>query len=343
MCRLDERPIKPASRNRVDMILITEPCATQEQDAAPPRAVGRVPRRADIQWLRALAVTMVVVYHFWPTALPGGYVGVDVFFVISGFLITGGLISRPPGAWRDVLDFWARRIRRLLPAAFLVIAATWLAALAFAPASTWRQTARDGVAAAAYAENWNLWRKSTDYLAGDGLPSVFQHFWSLSIEEQFYVVWPLALWAAAAVVRRLKPALVPGTVLAVAGLATTASLVCSVWLTAGNPRAAYLVSPTRVWELSLGGILAASWRPLTRALIRPRLVWARLASRGAGLAAMVTAAFAFSGSTPFPGAAALLPTIGSALFIAAGSDGAPRISETPPPPRLCQEPGPAGR
>jgi peptidoglycan/LPS O-acetylase OafA/YrhL len=164
-----------------------------------------VSRRADIQWLRALAVTLVVVYHLAPGALPGGYVGVDVFFVISGFLITQGLIRRPPASLRDLGGFWARRIRRLFPASFSVIAATGLTMWLFGPPSQWRMTAQDAVASTAYAQNLNLWHRGVDYLQAGSTPSVYQHFWSLSLEEQFYIFWPILILAVVRLTRNHRP------------------------------------------------------------------------------------------------------------------------------------------
>jgi peptidoglycan/LPS O-acetylase OafA/YrhL len=282
---------------------------------------------------------MVVVYHVAPGWLPGGYTGVDVFFVISGFLITGGLVARPPKTWRALAEFWARRIRRLLPAAFTVIALACLAAWLIGPASQWRQTARYAVASVLYVQNWNLWRQSLDYLDQGDSPSVFQHFWSLSVEEQFYVAWPvlilIAVWVAARLGRRARPAPIgkqmgdgqPGSaayaasrraITLVVAAAFTLSLGWSVWLTPRDPAAAYLVTQTRVWELALGGLLACAWPWLLRCLAnRPSV---RLVLTAAGFSAMAAAAFGFSDSTLFPGFAALLPTVGSALFIVSGAD-----------------------
>jgi peptidoglycan/LPS O-acetylase OafA/YrhL len=279
--------------------------------------------RTDIQWLRALAVSLVVVYHLWPGRLTGGYVGVDIFFVISGFLITSGLVKRPPQSWRDVAEFWGRRIRRLLPASFLVIIASCIAAWLLGPPSAWVQTARDAVAAAMYAENWNLWHKSTDYLSQSGQPSIFQHFWSLSVEEQFYVFWPLMILAMAMLRRRSDHArdavASPRRIIAWAvGACAVISFSLSVWMTTRDEAEAYLVTQTRVWELALGGLLACFWPELqARLKFRAgiRAIFATL-----GLIAMVASAVLFTDATAFPGWVALLPTVGAALFISGGHD-----------------------
>src|SRR5699024_2808388 len=147
--------------------------------------------RKDIQALRALAVALVVVYHFWPDVLSGGYVGVDVFFVISGFLITTHLIARPPETLKDFGNFWARRIRRLLPLAFIVLAVTTAGIVLFAPLLTWTDSGHQIAASALYIQNWALAADSVNYLAAAGAVTPLQHFWSLSIEEQFYIFWPL--------------------------------------------------------------------------------------------------------------------------------------------------------
>ncbi len=274
-------------------------------------------RRQDIQALRALAVILVVVFHLWPRRLTGGYVGVDVFFVISGFLITSHLVKAPPRGPRDLATFWGRRIRRLLPAAFAVILATALAAWVWLPESQWRSLARDASASAFYVENWNLAGNATDYLAAEGASSPFQHFWSLSVEEQFYILWPILLVLAVGVAATRGRSALRAIGLVVAGV-FVASLAASVYLTATDPAAAYFVTHTRMWELALGGLLAVgivarpAWFAWPTA-VRTAVVWA-------ALAAIAWSAFAYTGATAFPGTAALVPTVGAAAFIAARSE-----------------------
>jgi peptidoglycan/LPS O-acetylase OafA/YrhL len=262
-------------------------------------------------------VTLVLLFHLWPARMTGGYVGVDVFFVISGFLITSHLITTPPGSARDVGAFWARRIRRLLPAAFAVIIATAVASWAFLPESQWRSLARDAVASAIYVENWNLAGGATDYLAADSASSPFQQFWSLAVEEQFYIVWPLLIAAAVALAAR-REASATRAIGALVGVVFVASLGASVLVTASNPEAAYFATHTRMWELALGGVLAVvvTARPGWFAWPDPM----RAAVAWAGLAAIAWSAFTFTGATPFPGTAALVPTVAATAFIAARSE-----------------------
>src|SRR6185437_8777875 len=154
--------------------------------------------RPDIQGLRAIAVGMVVLYHLFPAALPGGFAGVDVLFVISGYLITGHL-------WRGyartgkvgLADFWGRRARRLVPAAALVLTVTWIVARVIEPATQLANTAQQILASALYYQNWQLASDAVSYFKSGDATTPVQHFWSLSIEEQFYLVWPLLFLLAA--------------------------------------------------------------------------------------------------------------------------------------------------
>src|SRR3954454_22690792 len=143
--------------------------------------------RPEIQALRALAVSLVVVFHFWPRALPGGFVGVDVFFVISGFLITSQLLRGDV----SVSAFWARRARRILPAALFVLLACALVTAAFVPTVRWEQFFADIRWSALYAQNSHLAHSAVDYFAAADAPSPVHHYWSLSVEEQFFVVLPV--------------------------------------------------------------------------------------------------------------------------------------------------------
>ena len=294
--------------------------------------------RTDIQGLRALAVAAVLGFHLWPAAVTGGYVGVDVFFVVSGFLITSHLLRRPIRDGRDLLGFWARRVRRLIPAASLVLLVTIVAAAAWLPTTTLVQVGREVLASALYLENWALARSETDYLAADQLHSPVQHYWSLSIEEQFYLVWPLLLaavaWAGLRARRRHRDPERTTAALAVAltGAVLVASLGWSVWMTWAEPAAAYFVSTTRFWELALGGLLAAvlalravhapapegqmgaePGTPPAASALRAVAAWT-------GLAMIAVTVLTFDAETAFPGYAALLPTVGALLVIAADAD-----------------------
>ncbi|GAA3660687.1 acyltransferase family protein [Microbacterium marinilacus] len=260
-------------------------------------------KRSDIQGLRALAVLLVVAYHIWPTAIPGGYIGVDVFFVISGFLITAHLLREAERTGTvSVLHFWARRIRRLLPAAFAVLAATVVMVILWVPRSVWEQTFTEIIASAFYVQNWVLATNSVDYLAADAnVPSIVQHFWSLSVEEQFYIVWPLIIVGVLFFTKARKWI---GVALA---SVFVLSLVYSIVATAVSPAMAYFVTPTRAWEFAAGGLLAFLPMVLS-ARARMLVAWA-------GVAAIAGAAFAYTDATPFPGYTALLPVLGTAAVI----------------------------
>ena len=271
--------------------------------------------RTDIQGLRAIAVSLVLVYHLAPKSLTGGFTGVDVFFVISGFLITLHLLERMPRRPRDLATFWSRRVRRLLPASLLVLAVTLAASRLVAPETQWANTARQGRAAVLYVVNWLLARDAVDYLAAENAPSPVQHFWSLSVEEQFYFVWPVLILVLAALARATRRKPLP-VVLAGLLVLTAASLAYSVHETAANPAAAYFVTPTRVWELGVGGLLA------TVTLLRPGRIrpWAATAFAWIGLLAIGYAAATYTSSTPFPGWQAGMPVLGTAAVIAAQSE-----------------------
>lgn len=275
-------------------------------------------KRRDVQALRALAVAFVLVYHFWPDGMPGGFVGVDVFFVISGFLITGGLFRRPPTGLRDLTEFWARRVLRLVPAAALTLLVSLVVIALFLPLGQWDSPARHALSSMFYVENWRLISEATDYLQAGGTGSPFQHFWSLSVEEQYYIVWPILVCVLVLLAARrgwpLRSVLGTGV-----GLVTIASLAHGLAITWTSPAVAYFSTPARIWELGLGGLLAIwsadrSW-PIGAARLRTLLSWG-------GVAVMVASAFLLSDGTPFPGWAALLPTLGAAAFIlAADPDG----------------------
>ncbi|NYI45490.1 peptidoglycan/LPS O-acetylase OafA/YrhL [Nocardioides aromaticivorans] len=285
--------------------------------------------RTDIQGLRALAVALVVVYHLHAAAVPGGFVGVDVFFVISGFLITAHLVARPPRSARDLGAFWGRRIRRLLPASLLVLVASLVATRLLAPETMWAATASDARAAALYVVNWALAGRAVDYLASDDAPTAVQHFWSLSVEEQFYFLWPL-LVAGVVLLARRRGVSTRTALVAAFAVVTAASFAWSVHLTRVNPAAAYFVTPARVWELAAGGLVAA-W--LTDRHQRGKRAAERspgaLPALGAwtGLALIGLAAATYSAATPFPGHHAALPVLGAVLLIACG---APRESRLGP-------------
>ncbi|HPU13536.1 MAG TPA: acyltransferase family protein [Aeromicrobium sp.] len=266
--------------------------------------------RPEIQGLRAIAVSAVVLYHLGLSAFSGGYVGVDVFFVISGFLITSHIAR---GLDRDgrlnLGAFWGRRARRLLPASLLVLAVCLVLTYFFIPATMWEQTFREIFASTFYVQNWALARDSVDYSALGNTPTLVQHYWSLSVEEQFYVFWPVLLVIVLLLTRQISKTVPTRAVLiASISLVTISSLVWSVIATNANAGHAYFDTGTRMWEFGIGGLLALAPRIRFGAL----LGWL-------GLAAIGFAALTYSHATAFPGYLALVPVLGTAMAIGAGS------------------------
>jgi peptidoglycan/LPS O-acetylase OafA/YrhL len=273
-----------------------------------PKAHFSRQKRLDIQGLRALAVGLVVLFHAEVPGFGGGYVGVDVFFVISGFLISTHLLE----SLRDrggvgYGAFYARRARRLLPAAFTVIVATMALAAVWVSPLQFDIVLKDAVAAAFYVPNILFAVNATDYLA-DKTPSLFLHFWSLGVEEQFYLLWPLLLVMLFAVVklgRRMAVALMALTVL---------SFLLCVWLTGFSQPSAFFLLPARMWEFGLGALVAFAL------LRRDRIVAGPVAAvlGWVGLAAIIGSGVLFSAATLYPGYAVAVPVAGTALLIAAG-------------------------
>jgi peptidoglycan/LPS O-acetylase OafA/YrhL len=285
--------------------------------AAAHSSVPRLTFRTDIEGLRAVAVVLVIALHFGVTALGGGYVGVDVFFVISGFLITSLLIDEVGHSGRVSLRrFYARRARRILPLACLVVCATVLATYLQLGPVIGRTAAVDGKWTAVFAANIRLIHQGTDYFARGLAPSPLQHYWSLAVEEQFYIVWPtvvfLLMWAGR---RANRSALVLRGGLT---LLAAASLYWSIHETSIAPSTAYFSPFTRAWELGAGALAATLVAPISRApqILRSVATWL-------GLVLIAVSAFAFSAATPFPGDAAVLPVLGAGLVVAGGS-GQPR-------------------
>ena len=268
--------------------------------------------RPDVEGLRAVAVVLVVVSHV--LGVPeGGYVGVDVFFVISGFLITGLLLREHERSGRISLrDFYARRVRRLLPAAVLVLAVTNVAAYLLFTADRAGQALRDSLWSLGFLANVRFSQVGTDYFDDTRPASPVQHYWSLAVEEQFYVVWPLlligALWLAA---RRGA-----GAVLLVA---TAASFAWSVHAVGDDSTAAYFSTPARAWELGVGALIAVGAQA---GLIQRLPLRVAIGLGWLGLYGIVLSALLLTERTPFPGTAAVLPVLSTALVLQAGEAGA---------------------
>ncbi len=233
--------------------------------------------RPDVEGLRAVAVLLVVLYHAGVPHLTGGYIGVDVFFVISGFVITGLLLRERKGtSHTSILDFYARRCRRILPAATLVILASVLFSYLVLGTVTGNNTADDGRWAAAFLSNFHFESLGTNYFLASRPPSPLQNYWSLSVEEQFYVVYPTVFLFVAGARGRLSLRTRMAVVL---GLVIVASYWLSITMTASTPTAAYFSPFTRAWELALGALVAVStsWLKGSSAEYRRRthLGWAR--------------------------------------------------------------------
>lgn len=281
--------------------------------------------RPDIQGLRAIAVGLVLLYHAGLPFFPGGYVGVDVFFVISGFLITGMLVRQSMERGRiDLADFYARRIRRILPAATVVLFFVAVVTLLLLPRTRWDEIGVEIIASAFYLVNW-VFASGTDYLNAEDAASPLQHFWTLAVEEQFYILWPALLigllWLAS--VRapssessdlrtaRIQVYLRVGVVFAL-----VPSFVWSIYYTSANPAPAYFVTTTRLWEIAIGAAIAIFSVQLQRL---PHIIGYVL--QGGGLVAILVAGLFYTESTSFPGYAALLPTLGAAGVIVGGMNG----------------------
>lgn len=267
-------------------------------------------RRADIEGLRAIAVALVVLYHTGADFMPGGFVGVDVFFVISGFLITKLLVDEAERFDQISLrNFWARRMRRLLPMSLLVTMVTVVAGVFMLEPGRVRELTTVALGAIGFSTNFVLYLTSSEYLLGVTPPSPLQHYWSLAVEEQFYLVWPLVIFA---VIRYSKNSwrMWLGRIVAVS---LVASLITSIVLTPSNPGGGYYLPQARVWEILIGAALALYGSRITEI---PEHI--RAAAGWVGMVAIFWSAIAFSNSTQFPGYAALLPVLGALFVLAAG-------------------------
>jgi len=267
-----------------------------------------VEHRRDIEGLRALAAIAVIAYHAGVPLTGGGFVGVDVFLVISGFLITSLLLTEWDGSGRISLTrFYARRARRLLPISAAVLAATGLASVIWLEPTRLDELGVDILAASGFAVNLVLAGRGTDYLAAELAPSAIQHYWSLAVEEQFYVLWPALILIALRLGRRTAV----GAVVAL----TAASALASALLTGQLPTWSYFGLHTRAWELGLGALLAVTLTATRRAPenLRAGLGWIGLVAIGIAIAT-------FDRVEHFPGTWAALPVIGAALVLISGDD-----------------------
>ena len=266
--------------------------------------------RLDIQFLRVLAVMAVVAAHYAPGFVPGGFVGVDIFFVISGYLMGSHLVRKVKETGNvGIFRFWLLRATRLFPQALLVVAVFVFVTVAFLPRRDWILHMPDAVASALFVQNWLLASEAQDYFLAVQETSGLQHYWSLAVEEQFYVALPLLMAVLLVVSRRRYLSWLLGASL----LLALASVIYSQGLTFSDPVSAYYVTTSRVWELLVGVAVAA--------LAAKRKILSSGASSAAtitGLLAVALSIATFDASTPFPGIAALLPVLGTALVIWGG-------------------------
>jgi peptidoglycan/LPS O-acetylase OafA/YrhL len=272
--------------------------------------------RPDVEGLRAVAVLLVVLDHLLGHPA-GGFIGVDVFFVISGFLITGLLVGeRERTGHISFRGFYARRARRILPVSILVLGATWLAARAIQLAGQAHQTGVDVVWSAMFLANVHFARISTDYFQHDTVHSPVQHYWSLAVEEQFYVVWPLVIVGVLALATRLRRVPPRSVLTGLLAVGVLASFGYSIRETRTSPGAAYFSTAGRAWELGVGALIALAVPQLRRL---PGHI--RAAGSVLGLAGVIASAFLLDGHTAFPGPGAALPVIAAAVLIASGAGG----------------------
>jgi peptidoglycan/LPS O-acetylase OafA/YrhL len=323
--RVARRPVPPRPRTGARQpALAPQPPARQRYVPPPlpaPRSSRPEPRiafRPDVEGLRGLAVLLVVLYHAGLPWLPGGFVGVDVFFVVSGYVITSLLVAEVRQAdGVSLWGFYARRCRRILPAAGFVLVATCALAAVLMPPLARVTVARDVVSSALYSGNWHFVAQQTDYLRSGGDPSPVLHYWSLGVEEQFYLVWPFVFVGALALARRLRIART--TALSVALTALTAgSFALSMHWTATSAPLAYLSSPSRGWQFAVGAWLAL----LLPVAARMRSGAARALRSLLGVCGALALGWAAvrTSTTGYPGTLALVPTLAAAALLAAGAD-----------------------
>ena len=312
----------PSTGHRVPAQRRAPDPAPAPRPASAPRAAAEPARsrfRPDIEGLRAVAVLAVVLYHAGVPVIGGGYVGVDVFFVISGFLITTNLYRELERTGRISFgQFYGGRMIRLLPASSLVVLATVAAAWEWMSPLVARAVSLDALTAVGYGINVRLAVQGTDYLAATREPSPLQHFWSLAVEEQFYFLWPLLLVVgSAAWLRRGRPNRRSAAL--VLTLLAAGSLTLCVWQTRHSQPWAYFGIQARAWELAAGALVALAAARLSRLP-----AFAAEAAMWLGLTAVLASALVYTDATLFPGYAAVLPVGGAALVIAGGCAGSAR-------------------
>ncbi len=277
--------------------------------------------RSDVEGFRAVAVSLVLLYHAHFLGLRGGYVGVDVFFVLSGFLITRLLVDAASSSktTRQVLvQFYARRIRRLLPLSSVVLLVTLWCSYHWLGFLRGNSIARDSRWSSAFLANIHFARIGTDYLGSQSLPSPIQHFWSLAVEEQFYFIWPALVLLLVRLTRRESR---QQTLRYAFGGIAAVSFIWCLYQTRTNGTWAYFSPAARTWELAVGALVAVESSRFVRLPHRALVFVGWL-----GLAITIVSAFVFGKGTPFPGSAAAVPVLGTAMVLASGGTGNPVVS-----------------
>ncbi|HYN65858.1 MAG TPA: acyltransferase family protein [Ornithinibacter sp.] len=289
---------------------------------SPPAALRR-----DVEGLRALAVLLVVTYHVWLGRVSGG---VDVFLFLSAFFLTGGLVRRLEREERiDLPRHWLRVFQRLVPAAAVVVVSTVLAGVVLLPETRWRQLLVDAIGSMTYVENWVLAQRAVDYYAADkGSASPLQHMWSLSLQGQVFLLWPVIVVALAVLARRIPVVSTRAVLWVGLGALTLASFAYSVHATAERQSFAYFDGRARLWEFGLGGVLAL-------VVTRARLPAALAVPLGwVGLAGLLSCGLVLDVTRSFPGWAALWPLLSAGAVVVAGTSvsrwGVGRALSTPP-------------
>jgi peptidoglycan/LPS O-acetylase OafA/YrhL len=294
----------------------------QGESPLPDSSNGLLPRqhrtqrsdfRSDIEGLRAVAILLIVGYHAGIPGFSGGFIGVDVFFVISGYLITRQLLRNSIAAGAvPFSDFWARRIRRLVPGLALMVAVTLLVSLAIVNPFDMLVTAKQGGAAALYVSNIVFAQDTQNYFGSNPNKSPFLHTWSLGVEEQFYLLWPFFMWGLLLLFRRRQALTRHGALVLFTGVFAASFALNVVWTNQGSAWAFFSL-PTRAWEFAAGGFLGSL------AIRRPVNTFIPKATGLLGLALLIGANELFNSNTTFPGVNALVPVAGTALLILAGT------------------------
>jgi peptidoglycan/LPS O-acetylase OafA/YrhL len=263
--------------------------------------------REDIDWLRAIAVLAVVAFHFETPGIFGGFVGVDIFFVISGYLITGIIQSELQSGTFSFARFYERRVRRLLPALYAMVALSAIPSFHYLLTSERHEVFRSITAVVTFTSNFFFWFQ-TGYFDHAAVEKPLLHTWSLAVEEQFYLALPLLLWGFARVTRGGRVALP-----VMLGALALASFGLCVWLMGfGRSANAFFMSPPRAWEFLVGGLVATPGLPVLRSAL------ARQVARGAALVLLAIPIFSLRQGPGFPGVNALAPCFGAAMFIWSG-------------------------